>query len=814
MAEYEKMTRNKLIEILQSFQSAEKMSQHEQERLLHELQVHQIELEMQNQELQATQRQLEEITHIYADLYDFAPVGYISFNDLGFILEINLTGATILGQERPDLINKPFASFVLSSDLAKFRDHLWNCRQTKEKITTQINLISKAGGLIGVELSSIAVYDNIRQITLCRTAFSDITERQLAEQALRISEEKLHLALDAAQLGVWEWDLAGEELICSERCKAFFAFAPDAVVTYQRFLETVHPEDRVRISGGLQEVLEYQKEYNIEVRVLWPDGLLHWVALIGRCIYDAGNQAIGMSGIAQDITIRKQDEEKLLASERELLKVTLNSLGEGVVAVDQAEKIILINETAAKLTGYSQAEALGQPLNKIFYIMDDRTSEPIDKVSSGTVFNHLILATRDLQEVAVSLSSAPIKSTDDQIIGTVIIIQDITEKQKTEQELLKTAKLESLGILAGGVAHDFNNILAGILANLQLAAVKLKKHQDISKHMESTIEITRKASELTKQLLTFAKGGNPVKKSATITNLVMDTVQFTLSGSKVKAEFHMPEDLWTVDIDEGQITQVINNLTINAEQAMPTGGILEIYGENVVLEAASQYNPGQYVKLTVKDHGIGIPEEIIPKIFDPFFTTKKTGNGLGLSTSYSIIKKHDGYLDVKSVPGIGTTFYILLPVSLKELALAESKIEIAVSGEAKILLMDDEEPIRTVGGEMLFYYGYQVTLARDGKEAIDLYKKAQKAGEPFELVIMDLTVPGGLGGIETMAVLRQIDPGAKAIISSGYASDPVMSDYKRYGFSGVVIKPYKFDELIEVLNQVLERKQLPLDLTY
>jgi CheY-like chemotaxis protein len=216
----------------------------------------------------------------------------------------------------------------------------------------------------------------------------------------------------------------------------------------------------------------------------------------------------------------------------------------------------------------------------------------------------------------------------------------------------------------------------------------------------------------------------------------------------------------------------------------------------------------------VKDHGIGIPTEIINKIFDPFFTTKRTGNGLGLSTSYSIIKKHNGYLEVESVPGIGTTFNILLPASMGELTVKETQKELAASGEAKILLMDDEDAIREVGGEMLACFGYRVTLARDGQEAIELYKNAKETGEPFDVVIMDLTVPGGLGGVETMAILRQINPEIKAIISSGYASDPVMSDYEKYGFSGVVSKPYKFDELNEVLNKVIDKKQLPLELKY
>ncbi len=517
---------------------------------------------------------------------------------------------------------------------------------------------------------------------------------------------------------------------------------------------------------------------------------------------------------AADLIDRKRLEEETLASERGMLKVTLDSIKEGVLAFDLEARILFINETAARLIGYSPIEAFGQLVTKIFYVVDDRTSKPILITDTLTESKNPILVTRDLREIPISLNSSPIVTLDGRMIGTVAVFQDITEKQRTEQELFKAAKLESLGVLAGGVAHDFNNILAGILANLQLAMIKLKKHQDISNYMDSTIEITRKASNLTKQLLTFAKGGEPVKKSVSIVKLIKDTIQFALSGSKVKAEFHLPEDLWIVDIDEGQIAQVLNNLAINAEQAMPDGGTLEIYAENVLVGNENHYNPGQYVKLTVKDQGTGIPPEIIDKIFDPFFTTKKTGNGLGLSSSYSIIKKHDGYLEVESTPRIGSTFYIYLPASIAELALTDAQREIAASGEAKILLMDDEDTIRNVGGEMLACFGYRVTLARDGKEAIDLYKKAKETSEPFDVVIMDLTIPGGLGGIETMAILRQFDPEIKAIISSGYASDPVMSDYERYGFNGVVTKPYVFDELFAVLNKVIDPKQLPLDLSF
>jgi PAS domain S-box-containing protein len=640
---------------------------------------------------------------------------------------------------------------------------------------------------------------------------------EYAEAATKVGQEaeqraaELDATISSIAAGVVIYDNSGNVIRINEFARNLLGFTSDDYhLPYQEFSARfkLHKSDGVPYAieeAPLYRAFRGEVIRDEEMMIAKVSEKPVWLSGTLAPIYDNLSRLIGVILIFTDITENKRKTEDRLASERELLKVTLNSLGEGVVAADQEERIIFINEAAANLTGYSQDAAFGEPVNKIFYVINDQTSEPIIANPLQKTVGNLILVTRDLQEVPIAINCSPIKSSDGQIIGTVTVFQDISEKQKIEQELLKAAKLDSLGILAGGVAHDFNNILAGILANLQLAAIKIKRNQDISKHLEGTIEITRKASDLTKQLLTFAKGGNPVKKSVSIANLVKDTVKFALSGSKVKAEFHFPEDLWVVNIDESQITQVINNLTINAEQAMYTGGILKIYGENVILENESQHNPGQYVKLTVEDHGIGIPGEIINKIFDPFFTTKKAGNGLGLSTSYSIIKKHNGYLEVDSAPGIGATFYIYLPVSKEVLAFKESQREIAVSGEAKILLMDDEDAIREVGGEMLACFGYRVALARDGQEAIALYKQAKETDEPFDVVIMDLTVPGGLGGIETIAVLRQLDPEIKAIISSGYASDPVMSDYESYGFSGVVIKPYKFSELNEVLNQVIEK---------
>lgn len=522
-----------------------------------------------------------------------------------------------------------------------------------------------------------------------------------------------------------------------------------------------------------------------------------------------------------DITQSKQLEESL-RNEQERLLITLRSIGDGVIATNKNGQIILINDAAEKITGYKQDEAIGELLEKVLYVIDDHTSEPIDynsfyndKLRTRLLSKNLVLINKDLQELSVFLNCTPIHSSTEENTGMVLVFRDITEKLKTDKELLKSEKLESLGILAGGIAHDFNNILAAIIANIQLATFKLQKGDSIEKYLNATVEITQKATNLTKQLLTFAKGDTLVKKSTSIDQLIQDTAIFVLHGSKVKCIFNMDKDLWNVDIDEGQIGQVIQNLVINAKQAMPKGGVIRIAARNVFLDSEN-YQPGKYIKLTIKDNGMGISRENLNRIFDPFFTTKNEGTGLGLATSYSIIKKHDGYIEVDSQTGVGTSFFIYLPASSNEIKEIYPVNEtIAASNDGfRILLMDDEEMILKVVGETLAYYGHLITQAKDGREAIEKYQKELESDHPFDVVIMDLTVPGGMVGQEAIAHLRDIDPNVKAIVSSGYANDPIIAEYERYGFCGVVAKPYKFDELIRTIERVVSKNQLKLDLGF
>ncbi len=528
-------------------------------------------------------------------------------------------------------------------------------------------------------------------------------------------------------------------------------------------------------------------------------------------IFDDDGEVVLVAEHVHDITQRKMAKEALEA-EKERLAVTLRSIGDGVITTDIAGKVVLLNKVAEELTGWRQDEARGRALPEVFRIINEKTGlpcpDPVARVlASGLIVelcNHTILVSKEGKERIIADSAAPIKDRESRIVGAVLVFRDTTEKRKMEEELLKSQKLESIGVLAGGIAHDFNNLLTAILGNISLSKMYVPPGEKVYHKLDEAEKASLRARDLTQQLLTFSRGGAPVRKTAAVTDIIRDSVAFTLSGSRATYRFSIADDIWPVEVDEGQMSQVINNLILNADQAMPSGGIIEVGCSNMRVDADTilPLKEGRYVVIAIKDQGTGISREALPRIFDPYFSTKKDGKGLGLATVYSIVRNHDGHITVNSVPGEGTTFTIYLPASLQSAVDSRAEEAEEHTGRGTVLVMDDEENIRDVAGEMLKFIGYDVKFAADGAEAVDLYRSSREAGEPFAAVIMDLTIPGGMGGKEAVMMLRDIDPDVRAIVSSGYSNDPIMADFRKYGFRGIITKPYKLGDLKKMLAQV------------
>jgi PAS domain S-box-containing protein len=524
-----------------------------------------------------------------------------------------------------------------------------------------------------------------------------------------------------------------------------------------------------------------------------------------------------IEGLAHQFNQMADDLERwkeAVSSEKERLDVTLRSIGDGVMTADPEGKVVLMNYVAERLTGWTQEEAVGRPLAEVFHIINEKSRErcenPVQKVlQTGGVIglaNHTVLISKDGTEYNLADSGAPIRDKTGQIIGVVLVFRDVTQKLKMEEDLLRTSKLEAVGLLAGGIAHDFNNILTAIMGNLSLMKIMVQPKDPLYMRLTEAEKASQRARDLAQQLLTFAKGGAPIKKTASIKTILKEATGFALRGSNVGAAFSLPDDLWPVEIDEGQIGQVVHNLALNAQQAMPKGGTIQARAENISVTKAERglpLSPGKYVRVSIRDAGIGIPKEHLDKIFDPYFTTKQKGSGLGLSTSYSVIKNHEGQMTVDSKLGEGSTFSFYLPASTQKMATEQTREGGALRGKGRILVMDDEEAVRQTAGEILQFLGYEVRLAREGAEAVALYQEAVRSGRSFDLVILDITVPGGMGGKEALQKLLEIDPHVKALVSSGYSNDPIMADYAKYGFKGVIAKPYQLDQMSKIVHDTI-----------
>ncbi|ADW16880.1 multi-sensor hybrid histidine kinase [Desulfobulbus propionicus DSM 2032] len=423
-------------------------------------------------------------------------------------------------------------------------------------------------------------------------------------------------------------------------------------------------------------------------------------------------------------------------------------------------------------------------------------------------------------EVKVTCKNGTVRQViaNTQLIGKriMVILTDITERELLQNELIKMQKLESIGVLAGGIAHDFNNILTGIMGNISYAQVLLEPGHPACQPLASAEQATIRAADLTRQLLTFARGGEPIKQVVSVAELIKEAMALMLRGSTVKGETRFDVGLWAIEADAGQISQVFNNMIINAVQAMPQGGTLTIAADNELIAEDSPLSlpTGRYVRVTIADEGCGMEPDVMGRIFDPYFSTKGTGSGLGLASAYSIVTRHAGALEVDSVVGQGTTFTLHLPASdtqpLSEAVAPPAMSRAAGNGESPlVLVMDDEEAIRDLAASMLTHLGYQVATCGDGESAVRLYEAALAAGAPYAAVIMDLTIPGGMGGKEAARQILARHAEARLIVSSGYSHDPIMSDYRLHGFQGVLAKPYKVAELARLLAAVLAEEQTP-----
>ncbi len=505
--------------------------------------------------------------------------------------------------------------------------------------------------------------------------------------------------------------------------------------------------------------------------------------------------------------IEHKRAEALLHKSEAKYRTLLDNLPQRIFLKDRDSVYLSCNMNYARDLKLMPDEIIGKSCRDFYpaelaekYISDDKRI--MDSGKTEEFDESYILEGR---EITVHTVKTPVKDNKGNIVGILGIFWDVTEQKRLENELLRMQRLESLGVLAGGIAHDFNNLLSGVLGNISLAKMYLKPEDRAYKRLEEAEKASVRTKDLTGQLLTFAKGGEPVRKVISVAGLLKDSVSFALSGSRISCEQSIPDDCWPVNVDEGQIHQVINNLLINADQAMPQGGTIEIQCKNTEINTgdALPLDNGSYVKVSIKDQGIGIPEPLLKRIFDPYFTTKEKGRGLGLATSYSILKRHNGLITVESKENTGITFHIYLPALPSAAISRESSEERIMRGKGRVLVMDDEEIVRQVAGEMLKALGYEVESAIDGIEAIKKYADAKEKGEPFNIVIMDLTIPGGMGGKEAIIRLKEIDPDVRAIVASGYSNDPVISDFRGFGFLGSLTKPYRIEELSKTMHRVI-----------
>ncbi len=680
--------------------------------------------------------------------------------------------------------------------------------RTGKPIHAEENGLDTSGKPLFLDTIKAPVYDSDGSFAGLLCVARDITRRKEADEALRRSEEKFRTLFESATDGLFIVDMEGKIIDINRTAYERLGYSKEEMLSMQ-ISELDHPDFRETLPGRMEHVRKHGWCV-CESAHLRKDGSVMPVEINAR-IMDFGGKRVFFS-VIRDITERRQAEDALRRNE-EFIRNILDNVDEGFLVVDRDFRIAAANRAYCSWADASREEIIGRRC----YEVSHRTTRPCHEKGEDCSVKRAFETGRPHTAIHrheddkgnilyVETKAFPLRDSTGLVTSAIETIHNITERHLLEAEQLKTQKLEAVGRLAGGIAHDFNNLLQGMFGYISMAKVNIDRKDKAMAMLDQAEKALNMSVSLTSQLLTFSKGGRPATKRIALRPVIENSARFALSGSRSDSRVSLDDNLWHVDADEGQVAQVIQNIVLNANEAMPDGGIVEVSARNIEIPVAS--NPllpggGKFVRISVKDIGIGIPEQHLQRIFDPYFTTKQKGSGLGLATSYSIIRNHGGAIEVVSEVNKGSTFSFFLPAGEGPEDEKRPILSYDSARKGKILVMDDEDIIRNVVKTMTESLGHAVECASTGEEAIDTFAEALASGEPFDIVILDLTVKGGIGGEQTIQRIRDMDPSVKAIVSSGYADNPVVSDYRSYGFDAFLNKPYMIEALRDALNKLM-----------
>jgi PAS domain S-box-containing protein len=788
-------------------------------------------------ELQLSERRQREI-------FDLAPAP-ITRNDYGPVLphlkKLRATGVTDLGAhlaKHPDLVREWCAlvrvidanqlalrlavvgsvaeldrvrmTILTPESIEIFREELQAIWAGRDQMRIEKSYISTAGQRRDFIINWSAPHsDGQPDYTRIQLVYTDLTEIRKAGLALRESEERYRSLFEITPNPMFIYDLGSLRFIAvNDAAVRHYGYSREEFLAMD-IMDIRPPEDVERLRQALPNLTEDDETGIRAWRHCRKNGSIIHVEVYTRTLVIEGRRCVLV--LPFDITERLQAEQALRESESRYRELFENAIG-GIYRSMPDGRFIAVNPALVRMLGFNSAEELidfdQTKVDQPFYVQPGRWEDFKARLVDGDYVTNFESEIRCKNGATIWISEniRIVRDAQGKDLYHEGFVSDITLHRRLEAEMLRASKLEAVGILAGGIAHDFNNILTVVLGNLTLAEMDAGPEAPFARLLREARRATLRARDLTQQLLTFAKGGEPVRAAVNLPELLTESADFALHGAKARAEYQIAPDLWPANADKGQLGQVVQNLAINSVQAMPDGGILKILAANVVLGESADgppLPPGRYVRLTVADTGTGIAAEHLPKIFDPYFTTKQQGSGLGLATVYSIVKKHQGHIEVESQPGRGTAFHIWLPATGPAEAEGAPEATTTAPLQARVLFMDDEEPIREMARMLLDRLAVASELAADGAEAVQKYQQALASGCPFDVVLMDLTVPGGMGGREAMVRLREIDPSVRAIVSSGYSRDPVLANYRAHGFQGILPKPYDLGQLRQVLEETL-----------